>query len=193
MTLNEAFGLANKALVDITASDSGWELIKPYAAAFFEKDATDPNLKDQTIQLLSATAGRATKLATNMLGDTRIASMWKARVLVLIQYLGKASSAAMIVREYPPMMAQWREETAQLSSSDAVLLPSLVESLGRRKVGDQEFTRQVTDVRRDLARMVFCDRILVEQIINDKNADYRKALWNEVTSLFGVYIKEQWN
>ena len=91
------------------------------------------------------------------------------------------------------MSQQWCQEVAAKSASDAFLTQALVSALGMRRVGDTVFSGEVRNIRADLAKMVFYDRILFEQVLADKNRDYREALLGEVRKFFGTYIEQEWN
>lgn len=192
-TMNLSYGVASMAMIDILGQPEGWKLGNPYAAAFFGESPTEESLQRKTMAALGTNAGESTRLVSRLLEDSKIKEMWRQRCLALIKFLGKAPPLASTVRRDAAMSQQWCQEVAAKSASDAFLTQALVSALGMRRVGDTVFSGEVRNIRADLAKMVFYDRILFEQVLADKNRDYREALLGEVRKFFGTYIEQEWN
>ena len=191
-TMNLAYGVGNLALIDVLATPDGWSQGAPYAAAFFNVSPSDESLQRRTMADLASKASETKTLTTRLLEDSKIKEMWRQRCLAIIKFLGKAPPVAATVRKDSTMEKEWRQEISTKAASDAFIMESLVNALGMRRVGDTGFSNQLKNIRSDLAKMVFYDRILFEQVLADKNRDYRMALLEEVKKKFGTYIEQQW-
>lgn len=191
-TMNLAYGVANLALIDVVRSEGGWPTVLPYAAAFFQVSPTANSLQQETIEALSTNSSNSVLLVQRLLSDSVIQGMWRERILALVKFLGKAPPVASVVRRESEIEKDWKVELSEKAATDTYLIESLVNALGMRRVGDSVFAGQVRGIREDLAKMVFYDRILFEQILADKNGEYRKELLDQVRDRFGTYVEQQW-
>jgi len=191
MTKNTAYGPASMALLDVLDSNDGWGGASGYAAAFYGVSPDDAGLKQRTISDIATSATTMTPLLQKIMGDKALESMWRERCLVLMKFFGRSASVASMVRSDDELKKEWASSVARVASNDGMFMEAVLRAMYMRRVGDQEFGARVENVRADLARLIFYDRILFEQIISDKNADFRKAFLGKVGDIFDMYIREK--
>jgi len=192
LTQSAFFGVCNQAFLQTMKLPAEWEIIKPFAASALSLSSDDPRLADTMRSTLINSASSMSEFYKAALKDDTFRKAWLDRMVVMCKFLGKSAPVASAIRGRQDTLNDWKRIVADRAATDTTMMQSIVESLSARRVGDPNWARAVKKVRRGLAKMMFGDRIMFEQILADKNGDYKKDLLAAVRTFFGTYVEQAW-
>lgn len=191
--LSNAFSLGNLVLLNQLKDDEIWDQVKEYGSILFpELPASAPDLRDKIRAKMLDKAGECTKFFETVLSDQWIFKKWRQQILIEIKFLGKAYITGAIVKKDNAILLLWKQEMLNKVKENPLILRSMVDCLGARRVGDPEWQKTIVLLKGRLTKIVFEDRILFEQLLNDPSLDFKRTLLEEVGKQFNQYTSQQW-
>lgn len=193
------FALGNLCFIEEFFSDAGWAKAEPMSTAMLEKvlskgvELAGVTTRDKLSYALTNHAAECGWIYSTMLSDPEFRRRWSATVVTKVLFMGKAPGAAWLFLQDEKLMEIWRLEMGRQVAGDPYILRAFIDSLVTRRIGDQSWTAQVDDIRRNIAGAVYYDRILTEQMLAFPGVEYRQTLDAQVAKIFGEYVADKWD
>jgi len=194
LALSNQFALATLALDDTLARKDYWEMAAPIAARTIGNgDPSDPTLQERFRERLTTEADKLVPAFSEMFQNPKLQERWRQSLLNAVRFTSKAYILAALIRTDFDLSKQWADSIYELVTRDPMILRYMLESLSSRKLGNPRWTKNVDGMLGSLMNILVSDRVLVEQLIVDKNRAFRMDLRDMVAEIFGGAIAQEWH
>jgi len=193
LALSQQFSLSAYALNDALNDTEVWKLAAPQVNAFLGGiDPEDPTLQTRFKDRLSVDSEKLAPILVKLLENTDLQERWRQSLLKAVRFDSKAYVVAGLIRTNYGLAKEWANTVGTLITSDPIVLRYMLESLAARRIGSARWTANLESMRASLMTIILSDRVLIEQLLVDKNHGYRTDLLNEAARLFGGEVAKQW-
>jgi len=141
---------------------------------------------------LSVDSEKLAPILVKLLENTDLQERWRQSLLKAVRFDSKAYVVAGLIRTNYGLAKEWANTVGTLITSDPIVLRYMLESLAARRIGSARWTANLESMRASLMTIILSDRVLIEQLLVDKNHGYRTDLLNEAARLFGGEVAKQW-
>jgi hypothetical protein len=188
LTASSAYVTGLKALRTVaTKSWDGEKGVGPLARELLEADSPD-----ELERLLYEEPRKAAAFVREFLAHEKLVEAWRQELILQATYFGRGDVFARLIKTKQELLREWDEEIRRELLDNPAFARNLMDALDARLSGVAGHKERIEALRRGLASLIFSDRVLMEQMLDDPGEAYKRSLRQAVTRVFGGYTASQW-
>lgn len=192
-TLSDVYRLYSLALIGAMNDPSVWKRVREAAYGHMNMNAEAPDIevKKALYQQLQQRGSEALPFIRVVAEDAEVNEVVRRRMRDAVKYTGQAHLAADFIMRDVELSRFWSDAISKAVAREPGIMRAVLDSLTARRVGDYKWEEEMKKLRKELIALVTGDRVLFEQLIDGKNAEFKKAFLTLLEQKTGMVPERQ--